>query len=131
MTNETQLRNEPERICTRTALDQIVAVLEGCDPFIRRDVIAVLTALRGPDMINEEVKALTTGVIRTAAFGSLAREFGTATGGSMVYVPSRNRMRPDDQHFYTHVIGAAHALGLSICSKEKDDRDATLDGIPR
>lgn len=77
----------------------------------------VLTALRGPDIeYNYPVKADTTAVIRTAAFGG---GIGDKVGASFYCGPEKDMAVkvPDNlrqTHFFSHIVSAAETLGLGV-----------------
>jgi hypothetical protein len=85
---------------------------------------AVLTALRGPDVPDEEAKLATTGVIREEVFGGkLARWVGAIHGPDTAsYQETRRDLAVANgnwsghsrltRHFYNHAKRAFDALGL-------------------
>ncbi len=83
------------------------------------DLWAVLTALRGPDSRDNEVKYATTAVIRDAAFpkretvnGSVFRKDTQASAAKRRVV--FNSPYWDSRHFRGHVEDAFSALGLEL-----------------
>ena len=103
----------------RKALDQIDELL--LDPAISSDLWAVLTALRGPDDEDYELKVLYTAPLRTAAFPRFSvpahnylgedharfNKWGVQVGGELL--PSVER-RPYGDHFIMHNTLALNAM---------------------
>jgi len=97
----------------RKMLDTIDEMLAG-DANEARDLWSVLTALRGPDNEDTELKWRTTAVIRAKAFPKAAQ---TCVHGMAVVVTGANSVRyctSDLSHFGSHVYSAARALDIPI-----------------
>lgn len=116
MLHSTESLDRDQKTQTRAALDQLLALLRACNHTTRGQVISVLSALRGPDVLDETVKRQTTAVIRAAAFQEIGDCFGVSNERTnIVRIPdSWCTMQTKDYHFYTHVIAAAKALGLEV-----------------
>src|SRR5574341_1987477 len=90
--------------------------------FEQRRLWNVLTALRGPDIAddNENIKTATTAVIRHAAFGpdSRVRDFGYVNPDSPEQRDRRLNIPRD--HFWDHATLAFEALGFVWEAVNKD-----------
>lgn len=78
-------------------------------------VWAILTALRGPDSMSEDLKYRTTAVIRRVVTPWLNPSSVTVAPAD---VPFRVRQgdaisKPGNRHFMQHVVAAARVLGLT------------------
>ncbi len=90
----------------------------------RRKVWNVLTALRGPDRVDKDLKTASTAVVRGVAFGQHAsaciQEFALVEFADTDYFAElRNEASKScdgsvDYHFLSHICRAFEALGLSF-----------------
>jgi hypothetical protein len=70
----------------------------------------ILTALRGPDDENYDLKNATTGLIRKAVFGNI--ELTLAIVSKKDYTHYVDRRLSSSGHFASHAAAAFEALGL-------------------
>lgn len=101
----------------RKALDDIDDILVGLNRIDRGQVIDVLTALRGPDNADENLKCHTTTFIRVAALPRTCKtEDGASAANRWVLTRKGSRIElPKEQwgtHFGDHIFAAWTALGL-------------------
>jgi hypothetical protein len=98
------------------ALDMLREFFETAEPHECRKLWAVLTALRGPDNNDDEVKHQTTTHIRKKAFGPSIKKVESTCGIVVQDKPANWRSICDDSsagpHFDSHVRQAARALGM-------------------
>lgn len=76
----------------------------------------VLSALRGPDDQNADLKSTTTEVIRTVAFPKTGKSFNGAVVCAKFAESGKPLELPEDDgtHFANHIHAAAIALGLVV-----------------
>lgn len=89
----------------------------------QKDVWAILTALRGPDNVNHELKEYTTAVIRNHVLADLAMTVGAVVWGDTPEYAEKRRTwlsfsSPLLGHFEAHAAAAFRAL-------ERRDVEAT------
>lgn len=89
----------------------------------KRNLWDILSALRGPDSDNEELKERTTTVIRSKAFSNFGKECAWfAPRGVKIQMNGTE----DQKHFIGHIKMAANALGIPVHPKEDDDETPAL-----
>lgn len=116
-----------KKLSLRQMLDQLDRWLlteHGCD------LAKVLSALRGPDSDNDQLKEDTTAVIRGRAFPRLMRakdrdyrsnDYHSARH-TWIMQPGKTvvlSQRVANTHFGNHIVSAARALGLTVKRPEK------------
>ena len=103
-------------------LDSISKALRELPQAAAQDIWDILTALRGPDDEDEEVKQATTAVIRNAALGYLSVQ----RMGAVYNLEDVVRLSGEGRfgHFASHVRRAAAALDLEVVEVEAVEEES-------
>lgn len=100
----------------KTLLDEFFRNVDALGIVEQRDVWHILTALRGPDADDYEIKGRTTARLRSAVCGRFAMVCGGTTDEGPV-VMYREDMMEVGSHFYDHMemaVKAARKHGYEV-----------------
>ena len=103
----------------RQALDIIDNLITGSHPGLPLSwdqcagVATVLSAMRGPDNQDSDLKHGTTAVIRATAFPKGAERFGDISREKVIFF-TRSGEEDAESHFEGHITSAAHVLCVPI-----------------
>ena len=95
---------------TRKFITTLRQQFKAADNDTKIEIWDILTALRGPDNYDHDLKKATTGLVRKAVFGSIDLPMAIVTPRDFaVYVDKRTH---SSGHFSNHAENAFNALGL-------------------